>query len=175
MGNNIQKFIYNLSAVSPICFIFSIVWLIQKRTWNIPVIFIISGIFIIFIFFKSFNYGLKNLAPISITPSDISPNDGWIIIYIISYIVPIASIVVDEWNPIISGIIASMIAIIAPFINSAIPNPLLFIKKYHFYSVSGEHGISGYVLISKKKYRNKRELKTVKRMFDFLLLDVGGK
>ena len=61
------------------------------------------------------------------------------------------------------------------FINSAIPNPLLFIKKYHFYQVSGEHGISGYILISRKKYRSKQELKTVNRMFDFLLLDAERK
>ena len=41
--------------------------------------------------------------------------------------------------------------------------------------MSGEHGISGYILISKKKYRNKQELKIVNRMFDFLLLDAERK
>ena len=78
-------------------------------------------------------------------------------------------------NLIVCSAIALLIAIVAPFINSAIPNPLLFIKKYHFYQVSGEHGISGYILITRKKYRSKQELKTVNRMFDFLLLDAERK
>lgn len=38
MGNGLQKFLYNLSAASPVCFVFSIVWLIQKKTWQLPVI-----------------------------------------------------------------------------------------------------------------------------------------
>lgn len=88
---------------------------------------------------------------------------------------PFTSIAIDNFNLIVCALIAFLIAVIAPFVNSAIPNPLLIIRKYHFYQVNGEHGISGYVLISKKKYRNKQELKLVKRMFDFLLLDVERK
>ena len=78
---------------------------------------------------------------------------------------------IDDLNLIICGIVAFLIATVAPFVNSAIPNPLLFIKKYHFYQVSGENGISKYILISKRKYRKKQDLKYVNRMFDFLLLD----
>ena len=175
MGNGLQKMIYNLSAASPILFVFSVIWLIQKKTWILPAICVVLGIGIIFVFAKSFSYGLKNLAPIQIRTSDISPNDGWIVVYIITYLFPFASVVIDDFNLIVCGIIALLIAIVAPLVNSAIPNPLLFAKKYHFYQVSGEHGISGYVLISKKKYRNKQELKHVNRIFDFLLIDAERK
>ena len=76
MGNGLQKMIYNLSAASPILFVFSVIWLIQKKTWILPAICVVLGIGIIFVFAKSFSYGLKNLAPIQIRTSDISPNDG---------------------------------------------------------------------------------------------------
>lgn len=170
MPNNLQKLIYNFSVVSPTCFIFAIVWYIQKKTCVIPVICIGIGIFLVLLFSVSFSYGLKNLAPIIIRTSNISPHDGWVVLYIFTYLLPFASMVIDDVNLIIFGIIASLVAFAVPFVNSAIPNPLLFIRKYHFYQVSGENGIS-YVLISKRKYRRKQDLRYVNRMFDFLLLD----
>ncbi len=84
---------------------------------------------------------------------------------------PFGSIAFDDFDLIICGIIAIFIALAAPFVNTAIPNPLLWIRKYHFYQVSAEHGISGYILISKKRYRKKEDLRYVNRMFDFLLID----
>lgn len=169
--NNLQKLIYNLSAASPICFVFAVIWYIQKKTYIVPAICVGGGIFLTVLFSVSFSYGLKHLAPISIRTSDISPNDSWIVLYIFTYMLPFASMVIDDFNLIICGIIAFLVASAAPFVNSAIPNPLLSIKKYHFYQVSGENGISGYVLISKRKYRKKQDLKYVNRMFDFLLID----
>lgn len=174
MTNNLQKLIYNLSAASPICFVFAVIWYIQKKTYIVPAICIGVGILLTVLFFVSFAYGLKHLAPISIRTSDISPNDSWIVLYIFTYLFPFASMVIDDFNLIICGIIAFLVASAAPFVNSAIPNPLLSIKKYHFYQVSGENGISGYVLISKRKYRKKQDLKYVNRMFDFLLMDAEG-
>lgn len=171
MENGFQKMLYHLSAASPICFVFSIVWVIQKSTWKVPIICTLIGSIVILFFCKSFNYGLKNLAPIPIRTSDISPNDGWIVIYIFTYLFPFTSIVLDDFNLNICAIIAFLMASVAPYVNSAIPNPILFFKRYHFYNVSAENGISGYVLISKRKYRNKQELKLVNRVFDFLLID----
>jgi hypothetical protein len=43
---------------------------------------------------------------------------------------------------------------------------------YHFYQATAENGISNYVVISKRKIRHKKELKKVKRVFEFLLIDV---
>lgn len=158
MGNKFQKLRYNLSAAAPVCFVFSIVWLIQKKTWQLPVVCVAIAIAIILLFYKSFEYGLKsfeyglkNLSLIPIRTADISPNDNWIVIYILTYLLPFASIVIDDFNLIVCSAIVLLIAIVAPFINFAIPNPLLFIKKYYFYQVSGEHGISGYILITRKK------------------------
>ena len=43
MLNNIQKTIYNLSAIVPICVIFSIVWYVQMKTLTISIISIAVG------------------------------------------------------------------------------------------------------------------------------------
>ena len=43
MGNKFQKLLYNLSAAAPVCFVFSIVWLIQKKTWQLPVVCVASN------------------------------------------------------------------------------------------------------------------------------------
>ena len=171
MTNLFQKTIYNISAITPMLLVFSLVWKIQKDSNKIPILLLIISSIIIFIFILSFLYGKKNLAPIGIRVNEISPYDNWVICYVITYLLPFSTLVMDEWDITIVGIIATVIIILIPYLNSAIPNPLLVVGKYHFYKVNAENGISEYVLISKRKYRNKKQIKVVSRVFEFLLLD----
>ncbi|PWL82888.1 MAG: hypothetical protein DBY24_02735 [Prevotellaceae bacterium] len=173
MPNFLQKWIYNLSSAAPLCLIFAFVWWTDKHTWKVPLVFIGICVALILSLEVSFSYFRRNLPPISVRVDEISPHDAWIIAYIISYVVPFASVVIDDFNVVLSCSIAIAIILIAPFVNSAVPNPLLLIKGYHFYQVKAKHGVSGYVLISKRKIRNADELKHVKRVFEFLLLDEG--
>ena len=82
--------------------------------------------------------------------------------------------IIDDLNLTVCFVVALAIAIIAAHVNTAIPNPILFFQRYHFYSVGAENGISGYILISKRKLRKKQDLKAVNRVFEFLLLDMEG-
>ena len=75
MGNILQRLIYNLSAIAPLCFICALVWYWQKKTMEIPCIAIGIGIALIILFMISFAYGKKHLAPIKIRTSDIAPYD----------------------------------------------------------------------------------------------------
>jgi len=175
MANIIQKLIYNLSAASPLCIILAIVWYLQEETWIVPITLTITGIILFVLLEISFSYGKKHLAPIHIITSDISPNDGWIIAYIISYIIPFANMVIDDFSLELCIGIAVLLIIIVPWINTAIPNPILFVTGYHFYQISAENGMSGYVLISKRKLRKKQDLATVNRVFEFLLIDYEGR
>lgn len=84
---------------------------------------------------------------------------------------PLANMVIDEWNLFILAGISLTIGVVIPFINCAIPHPLLFFRGYHFYNLTTENGISSYILISKKKIRNKKEIKLVGRIFEFLLIE----
>lgn len=174
MANNLQKLIYNLSAVSPLCFFFAFLWYIQKRTPIIPMICICFGFLLILCFVCSFSYSQKHVAPIIVRVTDISPNDGLIVAYIISYIFPFASMIIKDFDMVICVIVAAILVIIIPFVNSAMPNPLLVLLGYHFYQISTENGVSGYLFISKRKLRKAKDIKTVKRIFDFLLIDSEG-
>lgn len=175
MANHLQKFIYNISAAAPICVSFGVVWYMQEKTWIVPLICGMTCILLVIAFVVSFSYGTKHLATISIRASDISPNDSWFILYLFTYLLPFSSIVIDDLELGFCGIAAIIVIIVAPFVNSAIPNPFLFFRKYHFYQVSGENGISEYVLISKRIFRKKQDLRLVNQMFDFMLLDVEGR
>lgn len=174
MANNLQKFIYNLSAVSPLCFTFAILWYIQKQTLIIPAFCVCLGAVLILCFARSFLYAKKHVAPIVIRVTDLSPKDGWMVAYIISYMLPLASMAIDDFDVIICGIVAAVLIIIIPFVNSATPNPLLFLRRYHFYEISAENGVSGYLLICKRNLRNANHITTVKRVFEFLLIDSEG-
>ena len=147
MGNILQRLIYNLSAIAPLCFICALVWYWKKKTMEIPCI------------------------AIKIRTSDIAPYDSWVIMYIITYMFPFASLAIKDFNLIICVVIGGVLIMAVPCVNTAIPNPILFLRGYHFYQVSGEHGISGCVLISRRRIRKAKDLKTVNRIFDFLFLD----
>ena len=174
MANELQKLIYNTSVVSPVLIVFSLVWYIQKKSWIVSIVCLVVATIIALCMIWSFCYGKRHLAPIKIRANEIAPSDGWIVVYLITYIFPFASMIIDDYNVIVCTLVAFIIALIAAFVNTAIPNPILFLRGYHFYSIGGENGISGYVLISKRKFRKKQDLKTVNRVFDFLLLDTEG-
>lgn len=174
MPNFLQKWLYNLSAGAPLLIVFAIVWYCEKRTWIVPVVCIGLAILLIVFMLVAFSYGKRNLPPIMITVTDVSPNDGWIVAYISSYILPFASMALDDYNFLLFFAIAAAIVILAPFANSAVPNPLLALGRYHFYQITAENGVSGYVLISKRKIRSAKDVKRVNRVFEFLLEDVEG-
>ncbi len=171
MGNRVQRFIYNISSAAPLAFVFALVWYQQYKTIQIPIVFVSIGLILIVLLYLSFTYGKLHIASITIRTTSISPNDGWVIAYIIAYLVPFASIALEDFDLKVSTIIAFGLILILPFVNSAIPNSLLFVCGYHFYSISAENGISDYILISKRSLRNSKHLKSVQRIFEYLLLD----
>ena len=57
MGNVVQKFIYNVSTVAPLGFIFALVWFLQKQTIKVSLISVAVGIILIVLFSISFSYG----------------------------------------------------------------------------------------------------------------------
>ena len=175
MPNILQKWIYNLSSAAPLCLIFAVVWWVDQQTLIVPLICVLVFTFLLITFEISFAFCKRNLPPIRIRIEEVSPHDAWIIAYLISYVVPFASIALEDFNLYVSCTIALAIILVAPFVNSAMPSPLLFIKGYHFYQIKAKQGVSGYVLISKRKIRNAGELSYINRVFEFLLMDEGGK
>lgn len=171
MANTIQKLLYFFSAIAPVCITFSVVLIIQGKGIMFPVILISVSVIGVVLFILSFRYGNKNIAPMTIRVTDVSTSDLWILGYVFSYLLPLGNIVIDEWNLYILVGISLIISVVIPFINCAIPHPLLLFGRYHFYNLTTENGISSYILISKKKIRNKKEIKMVGRIFELLLIE----
>lgn len=171
MANTIQKLLYFFSAIAPVCITFSVVWIIQGKGIMFPAILISASVIGVLLFIVSFRYGYKNIAPMTIRVTDVSTGDLWILGYAFSYLLPLANMVIDEWDLFILAGISLIIGVVIPFINSVIPHPLLFFSGYHFYNLTTENGISSYILISKKKIRNKKDIKSVGRIFEFLLIE----
>ena len=174
MPNIMQKWIYNLSAGAPLLIVFAIVWYCEKKTWTVSIICICVTILLMMLMLVAFAYGKRNLPPIMINVTDVSPHDARIVAYIISYLIPFASMAWEDYNLLLLFAISAVIVLVAPFVNSAVPNPFLALGGYHFYEITAENGVSGYVLISKRKIRNAKEVKRVNRIFEFLLKDVEG-
>ena len=165
MLNKLQKALYNISSGAPLLLSFAFVWLFEKHTWKVPIICIISSFLLIICMLAAFAYGKNNLPSITITVTDVSPHDAYIVTYIISYLLPFVTMVIEDYNLFLFCVISIAIVLVIPIINSAMPSPILSVMGYHFYQVNAANGISGYVLISKRKIRNAKDVKAVKRIF----------
>lgn len=174
MPNFLQKGLYNMSVGAPLLMVFAIVWYCKKRTWIMSGVCVGLAILLMVLMLLAFSYGKRNLPPITIMVTDISPHDAWIVVYIISYILPFASMAPNDYNLLLLFAISAIIIFVALFVNSAVPNPFLTLSGYHFYQITAENGVSGYILISKRKIRNAKDVKRVNRVFEFLLEDVEG-
>ena len=181
MANRVQKLIYFLSAESPIMVIFALVWLVEKSTWTkplqiswkVPLILLLVSVVLVTLFNISFNYGMKNLQKIPVKGSDITGGDPWIVAYVITYLLPLASFQFGELVKPIVGIVIVILLIVMTFTDFMIPHPVLYLRGYHFYTLDVEGAHSGYNLVSKKKLKRASDVTSVSQVFEFLLLRQG--
>ncbi len=173
MPNVLQKWIYNLSVAAPLLMIFAIICFFEKDGFAEPVICLCVAVLLIILMVKSFNYGKCKLPKIAIHVTSVAPHDLPLISCIISYLLPLLSLAIDG-NTLLLSCIYFIVFIIILYMNTAIPNIILLLLGYHFYKISEKNGVSGYVLISKRKIRNPKEIRYVYRVFDFLLEDAEG-
>lgn len=173
MLNNIQKTIYNLSAIVPICVIFSIVWYVQMKTLTISIISIAVGLVLFILFECSFYYGIYKLETVYIRATNIAPYNGWIVPYLVSYVFPLTSIFIKDLGLIACFVIGLLMVFITLRVNTISPSPILFLfQGYKYFKVTTENGISDYILISKSNIRDVKKLKTVKRIFEYMLINI---
>lgn len=181
MANKFQKIIYVVSAFAPAIILFDIVWWYQTvfrdvtTKTNIPTVpqIPIAAVAIVSIILLSisFHYGRGHLKVSSIKVDSFSPNDMWVIVYIVTYILPLASTVFKDFNlEILAGIIIALL-IITILADIKLPNPLLMLARYHFYTVGINDASSDYVLISRRKLVGPGSIHYVKQYFGFILID----
>ena len=181
MYNKLQKLIYYLSATAPILIVFAIVWIIQKSHWEKPILIewkgpvmlLIIAIGFIVAFSASFRYGKRNLQKMRVTASEISSDDGWIVAYVVSYLIPLATFQIGDVIRPVMAIVLFILIVTITVTDYITPHPLLYFLGYHFYLLDVQGAQSGYHLISKKKLRRAEDVKVISQVFEFLLLRKG--
>jgi len=173
MGNALQRFIYHLANAVPLMLMTALVWLIQYENILFPIILILVALVIAILFLICFSYGKKHCAIKNINVTSITSKDSWLVAYVVAYLFPFTYMVMSDFH-IVSLIVVVIILglVILPSI-VALPNILLFAFGYHFYEIGTDStGINDYLLISKQsRMRNKKDITTVMRVFEKLLID----
>lgn len=175
MANWFQRAIYNLSNIIPLLIVAAIAWWYHLKAYTIPVILLSVAIIFTVIFLVGFSFAKKKCSIKDINVSKIVSKDRQIVTYVIMYILPIPQIdFLDYKINLLVFITVSILILVLISMITALPNFILYCIGYHFYELETETGVSDYLLISKRKsIRKKEEVKTVMRVFEKLLIDVG--
>ena len=171
MANKWQKLLYHLSAFSPILITGSMVWSINESDIRVFLLCLLLCCIIILAFRNGFSVLKKQLQVQVVHATDYQCKDAWTISYIVSYLFPLASLVVDELNLNLCLVLSVLVIAVLQFSVQSIPNPLLLLCGYHVYSVSTEQGNSGVLFISRRKISKKQAIRKARHIFDNLLLD----
>ena len=181
MANRLQKLIYYLSAESPVMLVLGVLWLIQKSSWKapvsiswrVPLVFLIISAVLILVFNAFFKKANSGLSVMNIEGSEFKCVDGWLVAYVVTYLLPFVSLALGDVVWIVFGIVVVLLMLVLVFSDHVTPHPLLFCKGYHFYELKVDGLASDYKVISKKQIRNAKDIKIVSRVFEFLLIRMG--
>lgn len=127
-------------------------------------------------FVISFKYARKNLEIIKIHVTSINKIEPNLINYC-SQLCSIFFLYLQYlYKSAITDALWLAVNIMIPLIAGAVgrkTNFILLLIGYKFYSCTTASGIAGYILISKRSFRNVTSLKIARRYFENIILDVG--
>ena len=141
--------------------------------WTVSIILIVVAIALIIVFNAFFKKAETELSVMDILGSEYKCIDGWLVGYVVSYLLPFASLALGDVIWIVLGVIIVLLMVILAFSDHVTPHPLLFCKGFHFYELKVEGLASDYKVISKKQIRNAKDIRKVSRVFEFLLIRMG--
>lgn len=181
MANRFQKLIYYLSAETPILVVLALAWALQKSSWvptvsiswQVPGVLLVMSVIMTLLFTAFFRKALSELSIMKIEGSEFKCVDGWLAAYVVTYLLPLASLLLGDVAWIVLGVVLVLLMLVLVFSDHVTPHPLLFCKGYHFYELKVDGLASDYKVISKKQIRNAKDIKKVSRVFEFLLIRTG--
>lgn len=188
MANRFQKFLFNLSTMSPLVFVLVLVYWIEQ---DVPLLIngedgklqlVPQSIFLVIIMLVSALFSLYSLffirtcrrllEPLPIAIDTIASNDAWVIAVLLSYVLPAASFVFEDSNLYISGVIIVVLLLVLAISNVIFPNPLLMLGKYHFYKITNVDGSGEICLLSTRAgIVNRNAVSEAICAFDYLAIE----
>ena len=146
----------------------------MQKHFSTGVICLIYALGIIGIILLSFCWLKLCFAKITKMPikiSQIEPYDIQNLSVVLTYAVPLISLIItNDENLFYIAIIVLVFFIIVTLMNTVLPNPF-FLLRYHLYKVTIKDGVSGYLLLSSRKITYVHEITTVYPVFDYFGVD----
>ena len=175
MLNQFQKWIYNICALSPIVLVFGVTWFIKCKTWRIPLISGVVFILLTIYYLWLHNHAVKKLETIKINVVNVGNSDKKVFLYMFTYILPATQFAFKERDKIyliVCGVIAIIGMVILFRLNTILINPIWVFKGYNLYDITTDNGVR-YDLICNKSVRNKKDIKQVKRITEYYVVNIG--
>lgn len=188
MANKLQKFLFNLSTVSPLVICMAIVWWLQcgkdemmpnNSTVHLTAkAIIISVVGIVGLMFSLYSVILVKLSrqaeTVSINAASVKTKDGWIIGAIAAYLLPFACCAFEDFDLWFLSLVAIVALVVFLRTNTVLPNPVLILCGYHFYEISNDNGSEELPLISKRKsIQDAKSIKRVITLWDYFMIEVN--
>ena len=165
MFSKILQIILVVTSLSPVLLTF---WFKEfSKAWNFidGVFYLLLAICLLFILMLLMRIAKKKLEIVPVTITEISNADNESIIFIFTYLIPLIDI-----DTSIALFLLILFFIIVSTTNLYHFNPLLGLLCYHQYEVKLKEGVT-FILISKKKLINSRQINKVVQLTNYILLE----
>lgn len=188
MANHFQKFIFNLSTMSPCAFLLIIMTWIQmdippiidsttQKFQMLPIHWLLGAM--LFLFFILSIYPVffikicqKKMETVHVAVAEIVGYDSWGIAIVLSYVAPIASIAIKDYSFWITIIVLFILFSITGISNVVFPSPLLLLKGYHFYKFKNIDGGGEYTFLSHRTSINSgKSVKKAICAFEYMFIE----
>ncbi|MGR3806645.1 hypothetical protein [Pasteurella testudinis] len=170
MLNWLGKLLLGLTTISPLGFVYSILFLYEEKNWKIFILLSSISLLLVALCFKFIDYINKKVSEIEINITSAEASDRENISFILLYTMPIFTTNLDSLN--IAAIVATLCLLVLFFSTGYYYqfNPVLGLCGWHFYKVSTPEGIT-YLLITKKHIRNTKDKRKVKQFSEYILIE----
>ena len=188
MANRTQRFLFNLSTISPIAFFFSVVWWIQYGSNELTIeagrihltikaiaISAIGLLGLVYAFHSVLivKVSKRKLEIVPISVSTVKSKDTLSICAIITYILPFSNLVLADYSILLTISIIGVALVFLLLSNAVWPNPVLMLWGFHFYEISNVNGSEELPMIStRKSIQDAKTIKKVNTIWDYFVIEV---
>lgn len=111
---------------------------------------------------------LSNLTPFH--AQTVKASDNELVTFVLAYLFPLVGLSDANVDVLAVGFAIGLLLVIVMSTHAYQTNPLLSLFGYHFYEVESTNGVT-YFILSKQVIRNASDIRTVKQIAPFVLLD----
>jgi hypothetical protein len=113
---------------------------------------------------------MKRLTRISFAVAEVKAVDNEVVAYVVAYLFPLIA-PAQSVDYITFGFVLMVLALVLSSAHAFTFNPLLTLFGYHFYEVKSSAGVS-YILLSKQDVTDVKQVNSVGKLTNYLMLDL---